>query len=37
MWSNSEAAIEPASHKTITFYFLTTKCRSYFLVEKVMM
>ena len=37
MWSYSEGAIEPSSHKTITLYFLTTTCTSYFLVEKVMM
>ena len=33
MWSYSEAAIEPSSHKTITLYLLTTTCRSYFLVK----
>ena len=30
MWSNSEAAIEPSSYKTVTLYFLTATCRSYF-------
>ena len=33
MCSYSEAAIEPSSHKSITFYFLTTTCKSYFLVK----
>ena len=37
MWSYSEAANEPLSHKTITFYFSITMCKSYFLVEKIMM
>ena len=33
MCSYSEAAIEPSSHKSFTFYFLTTTCKSYFLVK----
>ena len=30
MWSNSEAVNEPLSYKTVTLYFLTSTCRSYF-------
>ena len=33
MWSYSEAAIEPSPYKTIILYFLTTTCKSYFLVK----
>ena len=33
MQSYSEAAIEPLPYKTIILYFLTTTCKSYFLVK----
>ena len=33
MWGYSEAAIEPSPYKTIVFHFLTTTCKSYFLVK----